>query len=365
MKIAIIGAGPAGSYLAYLLAKEGFKVELFDQKKAEQIGEPVQCTGLLTSEIRRFLPLSPGFLVNTFSQVEVVSPDGGKITFNKMEYLVDRKKFDRYLLNLALRAGAVFYPEHKLVGITRKEKKKIELTFQNREEIKIVSPSLVVGADGPFSLVYQYLNPGREKRFYYGLQAKVKGNFNPGAYQAFLGQGVCPNLFGWQVPESKNGARVGLATLRNPNFYFNNFLKKLGIKQEDILERQGGLIPLFEPKINFQEKGIYLLGDAASQVKATTLGGVVPAFQEAYNLAKSISQRKHYKPELKNLKLHLFLRRILNKFSDEDYNKLVRLLSKPRNKKILEVYSRERPRKLLKKLLLNEPRLLYFAKHLF
>jgi len=46
-KISIIGAGPAGNYLAYLLAKNSFDVCVFEEHKT--VGLPVQCTGITTS----------------------------------------------------------------------------------------------------------------------------------------------------------------------------------------------------------------------------------------------------------------------------------------------------------------------------
>lgn len=365
MEITIFGAGPVGSYAAYLLSKAGFKVVLFDQKKVSQIGLPVQCTGLLTEEIKQFLPLDSSFLINSFSGIEVFSPAGRKICLNKTEFLVDRKKFDQHLLTLAVNAGANFYPQHRLIKVEKNSQGKVNLIVQNKNKLKVISPQVLIGADGPLSLVRQYLNPTQKKKFYYGLQALVKGNFNPQAYSVFLGAQVCPGLFGWLVPESKAKARIGLATSGNVNFYFNRFLKTLKIDKKQIIEKQGGLIPIFNPQLKItDEKTIFLLGDAASQVKATTLGGIVPGFQAARALAQSLSQNRRYQPNLKILKLHLFLRKILDRFSDKDYCRLIYLLSKPSNKKLLELYSRENPKKLLQKLLFHEPRLLFFLKYL-
>jgi len=360
MKIAIIGAGPVGSYTAQLLSKKGFNVHLFDKKTISQIGQPIQCTGLLTSDIQKFIPLNNNFLINTFSHLQVFSPNQQKITLNKTEFLINRKKFDQYLINLALKHNAIFHPRHKLTQIKNKT-----LTFQHKNQTKTFSPDIIIAADGPLSLIRQHLNPNQKRTLYFGHQAVIKGNFNPTTYQTFFGNKTSPNLFAWLVPESKTKARIGLAALKNPHFYFNNFLRKLKINQNQIIEKQAGLIPLFNPKTKTCYKNIFLLGDAASHVKATTLGGIIPAFQEAKNLANSISQNKPYRPHLKNLKLHLFLRKTLNKFSDQDYNKLIYLLSKPKNKKLLETHSRENPKKLFKKLILKEPRLLCFAKHLF
>lgn len=364
MDIAIIGAGPVGSYAAYQLSKEGFKVNLFDTKKASQIGSPIQCTGLLTSELTKFLPLNKDFLINTFSNIQVFSPNKHQITLNKTEYLVDRKKFDQYIFNLAIKEGAKFYPQHKLIEI-KQNNEKHTTTFQHKKRTKSFTPDIVIGADGPLSLIYQYLNPFKKKIFYYGIQAVVKGKFNPDTYQVFFGSNICSELFAWLVPESKTKAKIGLATLKTPSIYFINFLKTLNIKQKDILEKQAGLIPLFDPEIKTKHKNIFLLGDSASHIKATTLGGIIPGFKAAINLTCHLANKKIPFQNHQNLKLHLFIRKTLNKFSDKDYNKLIHLLSKPRTKKLLETHSRENPKKLIKKLALKEPRLLSFVKHLF
>jgi len=104
-----------------------------------------------------------------------------------------------------------------------------------------------------------------------------------------------------------------------------------------------------------------LLGDAASHVKATTLGGIIPGFKAAVNLTYNLTNQKPSFNNYQNLKRHLLIRKTLNKFSDKDYDKLIYLISKPKTKKILETCSRENPKKLIKKLILNEPRLLSFV----
>jgi len=48
--ISIIGAGPAGSYLASLLKED---VKIFDYK--EKIGKPIQCTGVLTNKFQNHI----------------------------------------------------------------------------------------------------------------------------------------------------------------------------------------------------------------------------------------------------------------------------------------------------------------------
>ncbi|MFC1686921.1 geranylgeranyl reductase family protein [Nanoarchaeota archaeon] len=365
MNITIIGAGPVGSYAAYLFAKKGFKVHLFDRKKTNQIGKPVQCTGIFSSEIKKFVSLKEDFLVNTTNHIQIISPNNRILTLNKEEYVFNREKFDKYLLDLAIKEGVKFHSEHKLTKIVKNSRNKIDLVFNNKNKTIVFSSNIVIGADGPLSLVYKYLNKNKKKKFYYGIQAVINGKFDSKAYQVYFGKKVCSNFFSWVVPESKTKARIGLATKKAPKFYFDRFLQRLNIKQNQIIEKQGGIIPIFDSKIKTNHKNIFLLGDSASHLKATTGGGIIPAFQEARNLVYRISKNKPYQSNFRNLKRHLLIRKILNKFSDKDYDRLIYLLSKPRNKKIIETHSRENPKKLIRKLIFQEPRLLSFVKYLF
>ena len=60
--ITIVGAGPAGSYLAYLLAKKGQAVTIIEEH--EKIGSPVQCTGIVTGSIEKFVKLPNDVVAN-------------------------------------------------------------------------------------------------------------------------------------------------------------------------------------------------------------------------------------------------------------------------------------------------------------
>jgi|GEM_PF-1926835 len=76
---------------------------------------------------------------------------------------------------------------------------------------------------------------------------------------------------------------------------------------------------------------IFLVGDAASQVKATTVGGVVAGLRGAKAVASLILGRvEEAKRELERLRcelnLHLLLRKILNRFGTDDYRRLLSLL---------------------------------------
>ena len=131
---------------------------------------------------------------------------------------------------------------------------------------------------------------------------------------------------------------------------------------------QAGTIPVYHPAQKLQKDNCYLLGDAAGFVKATTLGGLVPGLKQAEILTDCIHNGKDYEKELKpitkKLKLHLMVRRILDKFSDDDWDKLVSYINQPKVQKVFEKYTRDNPVPLVSMALLKEPRFLRFVKYL-
>ena len=162
--ISIIGAGPAGSYLAYLLAKQGQDVSLFEEHS--EVGVPIQCTGLVTSSIEELMPISDEFIINRLPYVKVVSPNGNsiKIKFNKPNILLHRAKFDQAVARLAVDAGAKLYKNHKFVNY-----KKPNIIFENK---KSYMTEILVGADGPSSKVAQVSGLYKNRKFVVGFQSK-------------------------------------------------------------------------------------------------------------------------------------------------------------------------------------------------
>ena len=308
MKINIIGAGPAGSFAAYLLAKKGFDVNLFEEHS--QIGQPVHCTGLVTDSFQKIIPLKKEFLVNAIKHYRLISPSQKQVIINKKEYILDRAAFDQYLVNKALNHGVNLHLNYHFVG-----QQDGFLLFRHKNKTKKIKVDLTIGADGPLSQVAKAFHFPNQHRFYFGFQARIKGNFDPATSQVAFGQKIAPGFFAWLVPESQTIARLGLATPYPSRFHFQQLIKPY---QKQVLSLHAGLIPIYNPKIKTQFKNTYLLGDAAAQVKATTGGGLIPGLQAAQCLAQAINQNQSY-PDLwkkklgKNLQKHLLIRKIINR----------------------------------------------------
>ena len=360
MDIAIIGAGPIGSYAGYLLAKSGHTVSIYENHP--QVGLPVQCTGILTSDFDEFnLPVEE-FLVNTINKIEVFTPQES-ISIKQKDYIVCRTRFDNYVANLAKGEGAKILVNH---SFQRKEGYFIIITdSKSGRELKL-KPDIVIGADGPLSPVakaYGFYHPEREN--FFGVQATVEGKFDPHTIKTFFGSQVCPGFFAWVTPESSTLARVGLAMKNNSREYFNKFLQQNNFT---VKEMQAGTIPVYNPKQKLSQDNCYLVGDASGYVKATTLGGIVPAMKQVQILVDCINGGKDYTQELapvrKKMWIHLQIQKIISQFSDKDWDKLISYVRQPEIQELFEKYTRDNPIPLVANTLLREPRFLYFLKYL-
>src|SRR3989338_8152042 len=361
--ITIVGAGPAGSYLAYLLAKQGKDVAWIEEH--DKVGSPVQCTGIATGSIEKFVKLPNNVIANRCSKVVAVSKNE-RIVANTDEIVMWRNKFDEFIADMAADAGAKILVNHQFVGFNNKNS--IKIKDKNNNKIKNIEADIIVGADGPSSSVAKAACLNANSKFYIGMQAKVKLKTDLDEFETYFGSDF-PGFFGWVVPESEDVVRLGLGSFSNAKDYFYKFLEKRTGKRE-ILAWESGIIPVYSPKKIIQKKNIYLIGDSASHVKATTGGGIIPSFKAANTLCDCIINSRDYNKEFKKksgreLLLHLKLRNMLNKFSDKDYDYLLELMGQEKVKKILEKYDRDTRIELVLGLLLKEPRFLRFSKFVF
>jgi digeranylgeranylglycerophospholipid reductase len=362
--ISIIGAGPVGSYLAYLLSSQGMEVKVYEEHGI--IGQPVHCTGIVTSKFSQIINPDEDFVVNTINRARIYAPNDDFLDLKLGQNLVlDRAKLDQKLAEGARKADAKYYTSHKFIGY-----KNGKITLEHEGKLKKLSTDLLVGSDGPMSHVAKSTGLYGNRKFFVGTQARATLK-NDNAVEFYL----IPKGFGWIVPESKGTVRIGVVSETRHRENFTSFLeRKLGKNYiTNVLEYHGGLIPLHDPGIKTSSGKIFLVGDAATMVKATTGGGIVPGLLGAEALAESIQTEKDYEAQWREkigreLRLTLTTRKLMDSFTEQDYNLLIRLMNKESIRNKLENYDRDSMTDLLPSLLLEalkEPRFLHFAKLLF
>lgn len=360
--ITIIGAGPAGNYLAYLLAKQGKEVTLVEEHS--QVGSPVQCTGILTHSVERFIKPKREVIANRMDTVHVLSRNNSLRT-GVDEFVMWRNLFDRQVAEQAVDAGVRLLTDHKFTGLERAGGK-IDVKMRDKRSDKTVTvrSDKLIGADGPSSPVAKAVGIPHNNRFYIGMQAKVKHRLDMNVFETHFGESF-PEFFGWVVPESEDTVRLGLGATKNAQPLFYRFLERVTGKR-DIACWESGIIPIHNPRQLLQKDDVYLLGDAASQVKATTGGGIIPSLKTATLLAECIKEEKNYDKAFRSstpgreLWLHLRLRNFLNRFTDKDYDRLVDIMKSEQVKGLLKRYDRDTPIPLLLNFAFREPRLYSF-----
>jgi flavin-dependent dehydrogenase len=168
--------------------------------------------------------------------------------------------------------------------------------------------------------------------------------------------------FYWLVPESAERGALGIIGEhgRDTKRCFERFLEK---KNLDPLEWQGARIPVYRKWVPVRRRvgngDVYLVGDAAAQVKVSTVGGIVTGFRGALGVAQSIlhSGRNVELGALRReLSTHWLIRRTLHHFQQKDYSQLVDLLDATTRASLGEI-NRDESTRLLWNVVRRQPQL--------
>lgn len=290
--VAIIGAGPAGSTLAYFLAQKGFKTVLIDKEKFPR---KKVCAGGLPIKVLSILPFDISSVIEKeIYEVTLTHKLKGKykrVCPKPLLYTVDREKFDDFLVQQAIKIGAGFLEGQKV--------KTIELegnTWTVKLADGVIRASVLVGADGATSFVAKTLALKPSDCFHMGLQYEVPSrllkNANCLERGIVIDWGWSKDTYGWIFPK-KTSAYIGVqGPLRNGKqlrIYLDNFLRSHGVSPKDLV-LNGHLIPHRTCRSAISEQRSLLVGDAAGLVDYWTGEGIYHSIKSSQIAAKQISR---------------------------------------------------------------------------
>ena len=206
----IVGAGPAGSFAAELLAKAGVKVALFDGRPP---GEPKACGGGVTSKALKAWPHLLNAVGRTINELDLYSPSGKKLHLELEEpfAIYSRLAFDSYLRERARDGGAeVLFEKISARKLARTESGWRFKTDSNTE----FKGNILVGADGANSGIGKLLAgalPPSDMEVAFGYRAPLPANGDAPTVVAFLPKWVG---YAWAFPRPDH-ISFGIATTQD------------------------------------------------------------------------------------------------------------------------------------------------------
>ena len=292
--VCIVGAGPVGSTISYYLSLKGFSVVLLDKKT--KIGYPLQCAGILSYHITEFNDLPEDIILNKVKGAFLHSPN--QILNVKLDsdvaYVIDRIAYDQFLLNRAIDSGVKLINQKAVdfdidEGLT---------TLQNNDTIK---SKIIIGCDGHNSDLAKCMGNSQENFPASQMLVRMpaddvhfyrKDNENTLDYvDACLLEETLPGFL-WSIPISEDLYRVGLFSTdshKKQAEILTDYLEKNNLKYE-IVEKYKGFIPIFNKNNRLVKSRAILIGDAAGQIKPTSGGGLLIAFDACRFACEYISQ---------------------------------------------------------------------------
>ena len=307
--IVIVGAGPAGSALAALLARDpafkALRIALLDARRLDLAyagdGKIKSCGGLLSPDAQKALaclnlPLPGGVLSGPqlFSVRTLDLTAGLERTYQRCYLNMDREKFDRWLFaasensNLERRVGVTVKtvlpgPEADPAG-----------HVVRCSDGAILRTRFVVGADGAASVVRRKLFPDLRLARYVSIQERFALNLPP-HFAAFFDPSIT-DYYGWGLPKDDEfllGAALPCG--RDAGQRFETLKRKLrafGYNPGAPLRREVTLIlrPLLPPPpAAAPDGGACLLGEAAGYISSSSAEGFSYALGMAGLLHQSLA----------------------------------------------------------------------------
>ena len=365
-KIAVIGGSAAGYFAASRLAREGASVRVFER---DETLDPLSRTLIVTHRLRNLLGAAgESSILNEIRRFEIFT-DGrfATVPLKNPDLIIERSKLIRSLAAEARHAGATLEfgrRFHSLQPNSRGLVLEIERCSDgSREE---VHADTVIGGDGAATRVGRSAGwePLRTVPLMQAIVKLPKDMAQDTSRIWFVPQDT--PYFYWLVPESATTGALGVIGENGPGMRraFERFLEK---KALDPIEFQGARIPVYSRWIPVHRRlgrgSVYLVGDAAGQVKVTTIGGIVTGLRGALGVAEAIltgGRSRELRRLRRELDLHLLLRKTMHEFTQADYSRLVDLLHDPAKQSLAE-YSRDEVWKVLSRVCWCQPVFLWLG----
>lgn len=275
--VVVIGAGPAGTTTAGLLADRGHDVVVLEEH--DEVGAPVHCTGLVGREAFSEFDLPQSLILAEAGVARFWGATGRSVPLRSDRVnatVIDRAALDRFLARRATDAGA------QLLCGRRAER--VEVTAEGvRLDVRGMERPLharaVVIACGANYRFHRQLDLGMPEVFLQSAQVETVFP-ETSEIEVQFGREVAPSGFAWMVPFRRGNepcARIGLMGETKAAERFAAFISPLcrraGVEPDTVPLPRQKMLPLGPVRKSFSDR-VLAVGDAAGLVKPTTGGGI-------------------------------------------------------------------------------------------
>ncbi|HYE81117.1 MAG TPA: NAD(P)-binding protein [Clostridia bacterium] len=332
MKVAIIGAGISGLSCAFEFKKHGIIPAVFEKKS--RIGEDVN---FVASTIKLYdttfkdplkhlkdeynIELKP---LNVLRQTVMYAPNSKTIVNGTSGYIFSRGEHEQSL-------------EYQMASIAD-----VPIIFNkhiNIEEIRneydyVIDATGTLDMPKKLVMVTPYLNA-------YSRIAEINGSFDVSSVSVWFNTEYAKNCYCFLLPYSNKNACLILTvndiSHSELDFYWDKFLTMENMKDaviwtSDVSHELGAIYP-------HKAGNIYFTGNSAAVIESTLGIGMFNCIETGNLAARSIIEKLDYEAQTR----HIFkysrkmseLRKLLNTFDNEDYDRLITLLGMPVIKQLI------------------------------
>lgn len=358
--IAVVGGSAAGLLTAQRLAAAGRDVVVFERSRDL---DPSERSLIVTHRMRDLLgPLGTKAVRTHVDRFELFA-DGkvAEIKLRDPDLVIERATLIRELGHAARSAGAELVFGQRATGLAP-EADHLRLRLGSNGSGSEIRARTVIGADGAQSAIARFGGWPRLPVVSL-IQAIVTPpkDVSPHTSRIWFRPQDTP-FFYWYIPETDGRGALGVIGEDGPETRrrLDAFLDEKGLEP---LDYQAAVIPAYRrwvhPHRRLGDADVFLVGDAAGQVKVSTVGGIVTGFRGAEGVATRIltGSRRHLRPLRRELTLHLLIHRALRQFSQDDYVYLLDRLN-PRVQRSMTITSRDEAARILLSLCRSQPRFL-------
>lgn len=360
-EVIVVGASAAGLLTALSVARGGRPVRILESMP--QLA-PTTRTLIVTDHFRSQMGvLAQESVINEIHRFELFT-DGrsAQIALKRPDLIIERSRLITALAREAQQAGASLQFDTRFRGIDPNERG-LRLEVENGGKCEEMHADSVVGADGAASRVARAAGwPPVETVPLVQALVRLPKEYPPHTTRVWFVPDDTPYFY-WLIPESEERGALGVIGQfgRDTKRCFERFLEKKALEP---LEWQGARIPVYRGWVPVRRQmghgEVYLVGDAAAQVKVSTVGGIVTGFRGAFGVAHALLKEGKSQELValrRELSTHWMIRRALHHFQQRDYSQLVDLLDASTRESLGEIH-RDESTRLLWNVVRHQPRLL-------